>query len=67
MIRLTLWALGEAEQAVEPAAKGWKREMRVFFSGGGVAGNHRRESITSDDDATRARSALRSDQALILL
>jgi len=31
MIRLTLWALGETEEAVEPATEGWQCPATVFF------------------------------------
>ena len=67
MIRLTLWARGEAEEQVEPATDGWQSPGDVFFSVARVAETRTRENITSDDDATRARTALQNDQALILL
>jgi len=67
MIRLTLWALGEAEEEIEPTTQSWQSPVDVFFSGARVAETHTRENITSDDGGARARSVLRSDQALILL
>jgi transposase-like protein len=64
MIRLTLWALSEAEEEIKPATEGGQRPEAVFFSGGEVAEIHTRENITSDDDAARARTALRNDRIL---
>ena len=64
MIHLTLWALGEAGEEVEPATDGGQCPVDVFFSGARVAETHTQENITSDDDASRARSALRNDRAL---
>ena len=67
MIRLTLRALGEGEEEIEPATDGGQCPVAVFFSVGEVARNHTQENTASDDGAARARNALRNDRALALL
>ena len=67
MIRLTLRALGEGEEEIEPATDGGQCPVAVFFSVGEVARSHTQENTASDDGAARARNALRNDRALALL
>ena len=67
MIPQTVRTLGETKEHVEPAAQSRQGPRDVFFSAASVAETRTRENITSDDDATRARTALQNDQALILL